>query len=121
VLERAGLIRVVRTRQVRAVTEKYYGRVARLFVIKSSDALPEGERAVAATMLRQAAEELRPLAGEDEPWTVSLLHVRLREADARRFERRIDRLVAEFRAREHRDGELFGLVTGLYRAEAAGD
>jgi DNA-binding transcriptional ArsR family regulator len=28
VLERAGLIRVVRTRRVRAVTEKYYGSVA---------------------------------------------------------------------------------------------
>ncbi|MHB8470547.1 MAG: ArsR/SmtB family transcription factor, partial [Gaiellaceae bacterium] len=26
VLEKAGLVRVVRTRQVRAVTEKYYGR-----------------------------------------------------------------------------------------------
>ena len=31
VLEKAGLIRVVRTRQVRAMTEKYYGRTARLF------------------------------------------------------------------------------------------
>src|SRR5919204_4535447 len=33
VLERAGLIHVVRTRQVRALTEKYYGRVAWLFII----------------------------------------------------------------------------------------
>ncbi|HKI91522.1 MAG TPA: winged helix-turn-helix domain-containing protein, partial [Gaiellaceae bacterium] len=31
VLERAGLIRVVRTRKVRALTERYYGRTARLF------------------------------------------------------------------------------------------
>ena len=31
VLEKAGLIRVVRTRQVRALTERYYGRTARLF------------------------------------------------------------------------------------------
>ena len=38
VLEKAGLVRVVRTRQVRALTEKYYGRVARLFVYKSTDA-----------------------------------------------------------------------------------
>ena len=37
VLERAGLVHVVRTRRVRAVTEKYYGRVARLFLYKSSD------------------------------------------------------------------------------------
>ena len=37
VLETAGLVRVVRTRRVRAMTESFYGRVARLFVIKSTD------------------------------------------------------------------------------------
>src|SRR6266571_4450895 len=37
VLESAGLIRVVRTRQVRAITEKFYGRVARLFILRSAD------------------------------------------------------------------------------------
>ena len=39
VLEAAGLVRVVRTRRVRALTESFYGRVARLFVIKSTDEL----------------------------------------------------------------------------------
>ena len=34
VLEDAGLVRVVRTRRVRAVTEKFYGRTARLFLMK---------------------------------------------------------------------------------------
>ena len=37
VLEKAGLVRVVRTRQVRALTEKFYGRVARLFELKGVD------------------------------------------------------------------------------------
>ena len=37
VLEKAGLVRVVRTRQVRAMTEKLYGRTARLFLFKSTD------------------------------------------------------------------------------------
>ena len=32
-LEAAGLIRVVRTRQVRAITEKFYGRTARWFIM----------------------------------------------------------------------------------------
>lgn len=40
VLESAGLVRVVRTRRVRALTESFYGRVARLFVIKSTDEKP---------------------------------------------------------------------------------
>ena len=37
VLEAAGLVKVVRTRRVRALTESFYGRTARLFVIKSTD------------------------------------------------------------------------------------
>lgn len=39
-LESAGLVKVVRTRRVRALTESFYGRVARLYVIKSSDERP---------------------------------------------------------------------------------
>ena len=60
VLETAGLVRVVRTRQVRAMTEKFYGRVARLFVLKGDDSVPEELRGgvLAAMMLRQAADEL---------------------------------------------------------------
>jgi DNA-binding transcriptional ArsR family regulator len=115
VLERAGLIRVVRTRKVRALTEKYYGRVARLFVIKSTDAPTpaEGSSAIAAATLRQAGDEIA--AAPEEPLTLSFLHVRLTEADARRFERRLEKLSAEFRAREATDGREYALVTGLYR------
>ena len=31
VLQRAGLVQVVRTRRVRAIDERYYGRTARMF------------------------------------------------------------------------------------------
>ena len=41
VLETAGLVKVVRTRRVRALTESFYGRVARLYVLKSSDDKPQ--------------------------------------------------------------------------------
>jgi DNA-binding transcriptional ArsR family regulator len=40
VLEKVGLIRVVRTRQVRAITEKYYGRTARLFDFREIEDVP---------------------------------------------------------------------------------
>jgi DNA-binding transcriptional ArsR family regulator len=118
VLERAGLVRVVRTSKVRALTEKYYGRVARLFVIKSTDALPEGGSAIAAATLRQAAEEIAPT--REVPLALSLLHVRLTEADARRFERRLEKLADDFRARETTDGRRYALVTGLYRTGHGG-
>ncbi len=41
VLESAGLVKVVRSRRVLALTESLYGRVARLFVIKSTDDKPQ--------------------------------------------------------------------------------
>ena len=40
-LEAAGLVKVVRTRRVRALTESFYGRVARLYVLKSADDKPQ--------------------------------------------------------------------------------
>jgi DNA-binding transcriptional ArsR family regulator len=105
VLEKAGLVRVVRTRKVRALTEKYYGRTARLFIIKSGDEPVEG---LPGAMLRRAAEE----AGDDA--NVGFVHARLSPADARRFERRLEKLLDDFRARETPDGDPFGLVVGLY-------
>jgi hypothetical protein len=107
VLERAGLVRVVRTRQVRAVTEKYYGRVARLFVMKGE----EPREGLTSVMLRRAAEE----AGE--PSDAALLHARLAPADAERFQRRLRKLMDDFRARESADGEAFGFAFALYRTK----
>jgi DNA-binding transcriptional ArsR family regulator len=113
VLESADLIRVVRTRQVRAVTEKFYGRTARLFVMKG-----EEDPALGATLkqvaLRHAAEEIGRAAEPTVASTQSFLHVRLGAADARRFERRLERLVDDFRAAESPDGQTYGLVTALY-------
>jgi DNA-binding transcriptional ArsR family regulator len=118
VLEEAGLIRVVRTRQVRALTEKYYGRVARLFVLRSDEPLPEGLAGggLTAMMLRQAADELvasRP--AEDQS---ALIHVRLSVKDLGRFQRRLNRLVADVRAAETPDGELQALVFALFEARS---
>jgi DNA-binding transcriptional ArsR family regulator len=114
VLEKAGLVKVVRTRQVRAVTEKYYGRTARLFVFKWSEADSESVRDVAAASLRRAAEEMLPI-GEDGRTTFALLRCRLTDEDARRFARRLDRLAEEFRAADNPDGMPYGLAVTTYR------
>ena len=115
VLERAGLIRVVATRRVRAVTEKYYGRVARLFVLKTDDAEDAvGEGALAAVILRQAAEELLPMEVDPRRITAGLSHVRLRPADARRLGLRLNRLFAAFQALDDPKGEPHALAGALY-------
>jgi DNA-binding transcriptional ArsR family regulator len=115
VLEKAGLIKVVRTRKVRAVTERYYGRTARLFLFKSSDdAGGEGVRDVAAASLRTAAEEMLPSTNDDRT-SFAVLRARLSDDDARRFSRRLDRLHREFLAADDPHGEPVGLVLALYR------
>ena len=118
VLEAAGLIRVVRTRKVRALTEKYYGRVARLFVLKGDEGMPDELKrgVIAATMLRQAADELIAAGDPDENDSSALIHVRLTPEKRRRFEQRLNRLVADLQRAEEADGTSHALAYALFRA-----
>ncbi len=114
VLERAGLIQVVRTRQVRALTEKYYGRVAHLFLFKSED--PADTRTQGTLALRRAAEQVeRAPAGAN----FALVRARLTPSDAERLEQRLDRLVQDFRDSDSPDGRLTGLATAFWAVEEA--
>jgi DNA-binding transcriptional ArsR family regulator len=121
VLERAGLIRVVRTRQVRAVTERYYGRTARLFLYDSPDGTQaEDVRNITAVSLRIAAEEILP-ANYEDPEAVGccgVMRVRLNAEDAKRFNRRLDRLMKELRSVEDPGGEPYGFAIAMYRRAA---
>jgi DNA-binding transcriptional ArsR family regulator len=112
VLEAAGLIHVVRTRQVRAVTEKFYGRTARLFLFEVEDAADM--RAIGASALRQASYELE-LASDRANW--GFVRSRLTSADAKRFERRFKRLIEDFRAAESPEGAAYAFVSGFWPAE----
>jgi hypothetical protein len=115
VLEQAGLIRVVRTRRVRAVTERIYGRAARLFVIRSHEPLPPGARTtnVAAAALRHVADELDQVSELGE---YAVLHVRLAPADAKRLQRRLDRLAEAMKAAETPDGEPTTFAGVIFRS-----
>ena len=110
VLEQAGLIRVVRTRKVRAVTEKFYGRTARLFLFQAED--PADARALAGAVLRQAAGE-----AERAPAGASFGHppARLARKDRRRLERRLEKLMDDFLAADSPDGTTHALAAALYR------
>lgn len=109
VLESAGLIQVVRTRQVRAMTEKFYGRTAHLFLFNAED--PADARALAASVLRQAASEV-----DRSPAEASFGHVKanLTDKDAARFERRLRRLFDDFLAAEAPDGSPRAFAAALY-------
>jgi len=115
VLERVGLIRVVATRRVRAVTERYYGRVARLYVLKSDEPPPDtiGTGGLTAIMLHQAADEV-PRDAPPASTTAALTHSKLKPADVRRISKRVNALVAAFQAADDPDGEPYGLAVANY-------
>jgi DNA-binding transcriptional ArsR family regulator len=112
VLESAGLIRVVRTRKVRALTEKFYGRTARLFLYQTED--PADGRAISAVTLRQAASEveLAPMATG-----FGLVRARLTMKDIERFERRTKKLMDDFRAADQAGGIPSSLTGGIWATE----
>ena len=120
VLEAAGLIRVVRTRPVRAITEKYYGLVARLYRLSADGCVPGAPVVsippeVTTFPLRQALAEFVPAPEDaDDPATFLITHARVPAARAREFAGRLQSLAAEFR-QETRPGEpVYGLVAGVY-------
>jgi DNA-binding transcriptional ArsR family regulator len=112
VLEAAGLIRVVRTRKVRAVTEKFYGRTARLFLYQTED--PADGRAISAVTLRQAANEvdLAPLVAG-----FGLVRARLSEKEIDRFERRLKKLMDDFRSADKPGGTPSSMTAGIWAVE----
>jgi hypothetical protein len=121
VLEAAGLIHVVRTRQVRAITEKYYGRVARLYRSSTdmhsektvSDALVPLE--TMTIPLRQAITEFtQALPDKDDPSTFLINHARIPASLAREFARRLESLSEEFGRKAVPGERIFGLVAGVY-------
>jgi DNA-binding transcriptional ArsR family regulator len=109
VLERAGLVHVVRTRQVRAVTEKYYGRTAMLFLFQTED--PADARALGSAVLRRAAAEL-----DVSPDTArfGFPKSRLTPKDLNRLERRLRRLTEDFLDADSPDGVPYALAVALY-------
>ena len=113
VLEAAGLVRVVRTRKVRAMTEKFYGRTARLFLYQTED--PADGRAISAVTLRQAASEvdLAPMVTG-----FGLVRARLTQKDIDRFERRAKKLMEDFRAADRAGGVPSSLTAGIWATEA---
>lgn len=111
VLEDAGLVTVVRTAKVRALTEKYYGRTGRTIVFSG---LPK--RSDASFMLRQAMEEMAVVEGEPLPM-FTVRRVRIPTERALEFSARVVALADEFVDQPRGGDRMFGLVAGIYPTE----
>ncbi len=113
VLARVGLLRVVRTRRVRAIEERYYGRTARMFYVslgRHADGValpPDFNDFEVAAKESAAAYEIGQLRA-------FIRHARIPEERVAEFWHRIDQAIHEF-DRLPRSGEtVYGFAVGLY-------
>ena len=115
VLSEAGLLRVVRTRRVRAIEERFYGRTARnIYVgkVRPEDVSPPPW----PNELADAAEESMPAYQADRMRALRH-HVRISEAQAGAFWERVVALLNDF-DQLPREGDVpYSFVVSLYPAE----
>src|SRR5262245_63637037 len=113
VLTRNGLLQVVRTRKVRAIEERFYGRTARMFHV-AAEPSPTGEEMPRDfNDFEVAARESAPAFERGRLWGF-IRHARLSKDQASQFWDRMAELVDEF-DRMPRSGEtMYGLAVGIY-------
>jgi len=116
VLAEAGLVHTVRTRQVRAIEERYYGRTARMFYV-SAEQSPDGDRLPADfNDFEVAARESAAAYQSGKLWGF-IRHARITEAQASQFWERMVELVAEFDRLPRSGDAMYGFAVGVYPTE----
>lgn len=113
VLADAGLVRVVRTRRVRAIEERFYGRTARMFYVsvdrgQEGDGLPRDFNDFDVAAQESAAAYL-----DGKLWGF-IRHARISEEEAGRFWGRMAELVAEFEQLPRSGSTMYGFAVGVY-------
>jgi DNA-binding transcriptional ArsR family regulator len=113
VLTQEGLLQVVRTRRVRAIEERFYGRTARMFYVNAERSADGDEMARDFNDFEVAAGESAAAFRDGKLWGF-IRHARITEAQAAGFWERIAGLVEEF-DRLPRSGEtMYGFAIGVY-------
>jgi DNA-binding transcriptional ArsR family regulator len=113
----AGLLRVVRTRRVRAIEERFYGRVARTYYVGALSR-PE-DKQVVATMngLAEAAAEAAPAHAADD-LRCTLVHARIPIEEVRTFWAEVQALARRFAQIPRTGDQVYGFAAGLYPTDA---
>ncbi|HEY7420381.1 MAG TPA: metalloregulator ArsR/SmtB family transcription factor [Gaiellaceae bacterium] len=116
VLTAAGLLQVVRTRRVRAIEERLYGRTARLFYV-GVERGPEGEELPRDfNDFEVAAAESGPAFRDGKLWGF-IRHARISEEQAAEFWERMGELVTEFDRLPRSGKTMYGFAIGVYPTE----
>jgi DNA-binding transcriptional ArsR family regulator len=116
VLTEAGLVQVVRTRRVRAIEERFYGRTARMFYV-AAERRPDGDDLPRDfNDFEVAAEESAEAYRDGKLWGF-IRHARVSEAQVSEFWERMAELVAEFDQLPRSGETVYGLAVGVYPTE----
>ena len=113
VLVEAEMLKVVRTRRVRAIDERFYGRTARIFYV---GVIQPEQVSKLANLLSIAAAESQP-AHEGDDLRAILRHARIPTERAAEFWERVFALTNEFTQLRRSGESVYGFVAGLYPTE----
>jgi DNA-binding transcriptional ArsR family regulator len=113
VLVDAGMLRVVRTRRIRAIDERFYGRTARIFYVGPDI---HDWPLVGPSHLSVAAAE-SAAAHEADDLRAILRHARIPRERAAEFWDRVFALTHEFTQLPRSGETVYGFVAGLYPTE----
>ncbi len=116
VLTEAGLVQVVRTRRVRAIEERFYGRTARMFYVgvergPGGDDMPRD-----FNDFEVAAGESAAAYRDGKLWGF-IRHARISEEQASAFWKRMAELVAEFDKLPRSGETVYGFAVGVYPSD----
>jgi DNA-binding transcriptional ArsR family regulator len=113
VLTEAGLLRVVRTRRVRAVEERFYGRTARMFFVALERGVGAQDVPGDFNDFEVAARESAAAFRDGKLWGF-IRHARLPEERVGEFWERMAALVEEFDQLPRAGDTVYGFAVGIY-------
>jgi DNA-binding transcriptional ArsR family regulator len=116
-LVEAGLLRVVRTRRVRAIDERYFGRVARTIYIGALSSAEDKQVVAAINGLEEAAAEAAPAHAVDD-LRCTLVHARIPIEEVRSFWAEVQEVARRFGQIPRSGDQVYGFVAGLYPTDA---
>jgi DNA-binding transcriptional ArsR family regulator len=113
VLTQEGLLRVVRTRRVRAIEERFYGRTARMFYVAVERTTDGDEMPRDFNDFEVAAGESAAAFRNGKLWGF-IRHARITEPQASAFWERMAELVEEFDRLPRNGDTMYGFAVGVY-------
>jgi len=114
ILTKVGLTKVVRTRQVRAITERYYGRVARTYISVSST--PDTDREPGIQFLQQILKEVTTSIQDTNFLSYTTSNARIPSVRVQEFADRVNQLAQEFEVLNEPGEQMYSFLATIYHS-----